>query len=258
MVDIHSHVLHGMDDGAKTFEDSLAMLKLAAESGTTDLVATPHANGEYKYDPKRISGQIETLQKAMKGKLRLYKGCDFHLSYDNIEDAIAHPRKYTINDTHYMLVEFPDMLIFHNTGELFQRLQQAGMTPIITHPERNALLRQRLENIATWVNDGAFVQVTAGSLTGRFGKHALEFSRQLLERDLVHFIASDGHDLVHRPPSMKEARGWLEEKYGDALAEALCVTNPHAVIQGGRISMPVPRKGMQARKWYQIWRTGEN
>ena len=247
-----------MDDGAKTFEDSLAMLKLAAESGTTDLVATPHANGEYDYNPAVITGQIETLQKAMEGALRLYKGCDFHLSYDNIEDAIAHPRKYTINNQRYLLVEFPDMLIFHNTGELFFRLQDAGMTPIITHPERNALLRQRLEDIASWVGEGSYVQVTAGSLLGRFGKRAAEFARLLLDRNLVHFIASDGHDMVHRPPTMKEAHAWLAEKYGADLADALCINNPRAVLEGNRVALPVRRKGMQGRKWYQVFRTGAN
>ena len=247
-----------MDDGAKTFDDSLAMLKLAAESGTTDLVATPHANGEYTYDPAVITGQIAQLQKAMQGSLRLYKGCDFHLSYDNIEDAIANPRKYTINNNKYLLVEFPDMLIFHNTGELFYRLQDAGMTPIITHPERNALLRQRLEDIASWVNEGSYVQVTAGSLLGRFGKRASEFSRQLLDRNLVHFIASDGHDMVHRPPTMKEAHSWLTEKYGAELADALCINNPRAVLDGKRVQLPVPRKGPQSRKWYQLFGVGGN
>jgi len=254
LVDIHSHVLHGMDDGAKTLDDSLAMLQLAVESGTTDLVATPHANGEYKYDPERIAGQIAELQSTVQG-LKLYKGCDFHLSYDNIEDAIAHPRKYTINNNRYLLVEFPEMLIFNNTGELFYRLQDAGMTPIITHPERNELLRQRLEEIATWVRDGSYVQVTAGSLLGRFGRRAAEFSQTLLEQNLVHFIASDGHDLVHRPPSMKEAHVWLAGKYGAELADAVCIHNPKAALEGGRVSLPVPRKGPQSRKWYQMWRS---
>jgi len=129
------------------------------------------------------------------------------------------------------------------------------MVPIITHPERNALLRQRLEEISKWVDGGALVQVTAGSLLGRFGKNAAQFSRMLLDRGLVHFIASDAHDLKHRPPSMREAHQWLVEKHSRAVADALCADNPRAVLTGGRVSMMVPKKSAQSRKWYQVWRS---
>src|ERR1700677_5075797 len=111
-----------MDDGAKTIEDSVAMVRMAADQGTTDLVCTPHANIEYRFDPEVIAERIGQLEAACKGALRLYTGCDFHLSYDNIQDAVVHPHKYTVNQKNYLLVEFSDLLIFKNTAEIFGRL----------------------------------------------------------------------------------------------------------------------------------------
>jgi protein-tyrosine phosphatase len=243
-----------MDDGSKTLEQSIEMLQMAAAAGTTDLVCTPHANTQYKFEPPVIAERIAELRAGIGDLVRLYTGCDFHLSYDNIQDAIAHPAKYTINQNRYLLVEFSDLLIFRNTGEIFGHLQDAGMTPIITHPERNELLQQRIDEIAQWVEAGALVQVTGQSLTGRFGRRAAEFANVLLERRLVHFIASDGHGLKHRPPTMDEAHAWLVKNHGQALADALCTSNPAAVLTGESVSLPDVEDALPARKWYQVWR----
>src|SRR5438105_4044341 len=203
------------------------MVRMAAEHGTTDLVGTPHANLQYKFDPPSIAERRAEIQAACSTRgLRLHTGCDFHLSYDNVQDAVANPRKYTIGQKNYLLVEFSDMLIFRNTSEIFGRLLDGGMIPVITHPERNGLLRQRIEEIAKWVEEGSRVQVTSQSLLGGFGKRALEFSRALLDRNLVHVIASDAHDCVNRPPVLDEAYAWLTRQYDEALARALCVDNP--------------------------------
>ena len=254
MIDIHSHVLFGLDDGAGTLEESLAMVRMAAEHGTTDLVATPHANLMFKFEPERIAERMALLRESSGGVLRLYTGCDFHLSFDNIQDSLEHPRKYTINQQRYLLVEFSELLIFKNTEDIFARLRDAGMTPIVTHPERNGLLRQRVENIARWVDQGARVQVTAQSLTGTFGQRAREFSRELLDRRLVHVVASDGHDCERRPPVMDQARAWLRKEYGDALAEALCITNPGAALSGDAMHLPNADSHYSVRKWYEFWR----
>jgi len=254
LIDIHSHVLFGMDDGARTLEDSLAMVRMAAEHGTTDLVATPHANLEFKFDPDQIAERIAQVREAAGGALRLYTGCDFHLSFDNIQDSIEHPRKYTINQQRYLLVEFSELLIFKNTEDIFARLRDAGMTPIVTHPERNGLLRQRADAIAKWVEQGARVQLTAQSLTGGFGGRAREFSCELLDLRLVHVVASDGHDCERRPPVMDQAHAWLRKKYGDALAEALCVTNPGAALSGDDMHLPDAPAESSVRKWYEFWR----
>ena len=229
------------------------MARMAAEHGTTDLVATPHANIEYRFDPEVIADRIAQIQTAVGNSPRLYTGCDFHLTFDNIQSAIEDPGKYTINHKCYLLVEFSDLMIFHNTAEIFARLGEAGMIPVITHPERNQLLRQRTEQITQWVEAGARVQVTAMSLTGGFGRRARDFSQLLLDRRLVHVIASDGHDCEHRPPVMDKAYTWLSEQYSPELAQALCVDNPGAALTGEPMGLPADEAQPQ-RKWYQIWR----
>lgn len=221
------------------------MLRMATEHGTTDIVLTPHASPQYKFDPDTNRERLAQLQAVAGDGPRLHNGCDFHLTYENIQDAIQNPTKYTIDYKNYLMVEFSDMLIFHNTAEIFARLMDAGMIPVITHPERNPLLRQRIEKLGEWVAAGARLQVTAQSLAGRFGKRAEAFSRELLDRNLVHAIASDAHDCEHRPPRMDEAFKWLRENYSDATATLLCVTNPGAALTGEAMqtaSIPEPSK----------------
>jgi protein-tyrosine phosphatase len=254
LIDIHSHVLFGLDDGARTIEESLAMLRLAAEHGTKAIVATPHSNLQYRFDPALIEERLAQLAEAAGGAVELYSGCDFHLSYENIQDAIENPNKYTINHKNYLLVEFSDLLIFRNTQDIFGRLAGAGMIPIVTHPERNALLRQRVDQIELWVASGAAVQITAQSVTGGFGKRAQDFCRELLDRGLVQFVASDGHDCERRPPRMDLARAWLRGNYGDTVAAALCITNPAAAVIGEPLEPVLTGVDRNSRKWYQFWR----
>ena len=230
------------------------MLRMAAEHGTTAIVGTPHSNLQYRYEPEIIAERRAQLQEALGSSIELLSGCDFHLSYENIQDALENPRKYTINQNNYLLVEFSDLLIFRNTQEIFERLLGSGMTPVITHPERNALLRQRLEQIETWVASGVTVQLTAQSVTGGFGRRAQEFCRQLLDKGLAHFVASDGHDCERRPPRMDLASAWLTENYGALAAETLCVVNPGAAVAGNPLEPPGTEVDPSSRKWYQFWR----
>lgn len=142
MIDIHSHVLWGLDDGARTLEQSEAMLRMAAAHGTTDIVATPHADLQFAFQPDLINERRQELQQRLGETIRIHTGCDFHLKLDNIQDAIAHPTKYSVNGRGWLLVEFSDLMIFPNTEEIFLQLENAGLRIIVTHPERNWLLRQ--------------------------------------------------------------------------------------------------------------------
>ncbi|MEZ5355892.1 MAG: CpsB/CapC family capsule biosynthesis tyrosine phosphatase [Bryobacteraceae bacterium] len=244
-----------MDDGARSFEESLAMVRMAAESGTTDIVATPHANLEYSFDPDLIGERILALEEAIRTAgepgPRIHRGCDFHLAYDNVQDAVAHPGKYTINHGRYLLVEFSNLAIFHTTTEIFDRLLNAGMVPVITHPERNPLLQQRLPQLRQWAEMGVLLQVTAGSLLGSFGSRAREFSETLLAENLVHCIASDAHDTERRTPRLDEAREWIEKRYNAALAQALTAGNPGAMIANE--PLPAPCDPPKPKKWYRFW-----
>lgn len=229
------------------------MLQMAADGGTRGIVATPHADLEYKFQPDLIRERADQLRAALNGRIELWTGCDFHLTYDNIQDAIANPAKYTINQRSYLLVEFSDMLIFQNTADIFARLREAGMVPVVTHPERNALLQQRMPQLKLWVEQGACLQVTAQSFLGRFGKTARAFGIELLNQNLVHFIASDAHDTKHRPPLLREACDFVTQNYSSDLAQALFVDNPAAAVAGAPLP-PQPFTFRSSRKWFQFWR----
>jgi len=254
MIDIHSHILPGLDDGAQTLDDSLAMLRIAVDGGTTDIVATPHANTEFTFDPALVAQKLTELSAAAGQSIRIYSGCDFHLQYENIQDALGNPTKYTINHKNYLLVEFSDLMIFNTTGDIFYQLRSAGMVPVVTHPERNLLLQKRFKDISEWVAEGACLQVTAQSFLGRFGRRAQAFAEKLMNAGLVHFVASDAHGTLDRTPDLREAFDYVSNTYGPKRAELLFMVNPRAALNGERLpEIPTPNAPPR-RKWYQLWR----
>ena len=232
MIDIHHHLLFGLDDGASDVETSLAMVEAAVENGITHIVCTPHANTRWAFDPEVNRQKLEELQGRVNGKVTLGLGCDFHLSYDNIEDALKHRTKYTLNQTQYLLVEFADLMIPSSITDTFYEMKIAGMQPIITHPERNHTIQRHPSRMIDWLREGCLVQVTASSLTGRFGRTAQSMAFSYLDKNWVHFIATDAHNLSSRPPIMSEAYKIVEDKYGKEAAERICVTNPGAAFHG--------------------------
>ncbi len=252
MVDIHSHILPGLDDGAKTLEESVEMLRQAADSGTTDIVATPHANTQFTFEPDLISQKITELQAAAGPLPRIHRGCDFHLTMENIQDALANPAKYAINHKRYLLVEFSDLLIPRTTQDIFDRLLGAGLIPIVTHPERNPLLHTRLDQLQSWVERGSLVQVTAASLLGRFGKTARSVATDLVKRNMVHFLASDAHDTKYRTTDLREAYQCVEKTWSADLAETLFTTAPAAVIAGEEFQLRDPEPLPAKKKWYRL------
>ncbi len=247
MIDIHAHILPGLDDGPATLGESLAMLRIARETGTTDIVATPHASLEYRFDPPLVVRKAAELRSAAGDLPRIHTGCDLHLSFENIQDALANPALYTINQRGYLLVEFSDLAIVNRIEQVIARMREAGMTPVITHPERNWLLQQRLERLQEWVSLGCTLQVTAQSLSGRFGREAAMFARELLDRNLVHFIASDAHDPEDRTPRLDVAWRWVARRYGAERADALLIANPKAALSGDPVQ--TPPAGRRRRLW---------
>ncbi|RXH56306.1 tyrosine-protein phosphatase [Granulicella sibirica] len=216
-------------------ETSVAMAKMAAADGITHIACSPHANGKYSYDLARN----EELANDLRGRLAragvaltIGVGCDFHLSYDNIQAALADTKKYTINGHGYLLVELPDYGLPRGLTETFYQLRLAGMTPILTHPERNPTLQQEMDRIVDWLRGGLLVQVTTNSVTGGMGRKAERAAHDLLAKKWVHFLATDAHNTTSRPPKMSEARRMVEKKYGVEYAQALCVDNPLAVFEG--------------------------
>lgn len=229
-VDIHCHILPGLDDGAPSLDVSLGMAKMAVQDGTTHLVATPHANFQFRYDPPRIAQLRQELQAAIGEELELLIGCDFHLSYENVQDALTNPRKYSINGGRYLLVEFAEMFNMDVMETVLQQLLGEGLIPVLTHPERNPVFQQHPELAARYVRLGCIVQVTASSLTGDFGKQAARSGIDLLDRELIHVLASDGHSTRHRLPCLAAAAEFVAERKGETVARALVSDNPGAII----------------------------
>ena len=236
MIDIHHHLLFGLDDGPRDIEMSLAMLEMAHADGITHIVCTPHANHTWGYQPEenaaRLAQITQDITQDSKAGITLGLGCDFHLSYDNIQDALANPHRYTLNGKNYLLVEFADFTIPQTISQTFYEMLLAGIVPIITHPERNPILGKEPQRLAEWIRQGCLVQVTAGSVMGRFGKQSQRVAEQLLQDRWVHFLATDAHDTVRRPPLLREAYNVVARNYGSDYAERLCVTNPHAAFHG--------------------------
>lgn len=224
-------------------ETSLSMAEMAIRDGITHLACTPHANSEYPFLPEENAIRLASLQDRLGDRIHLGLGCDFHLSYDNILSALDHPTRYSINGKKYLLVEFPDFGIPRNISDSFHEMMLAGMVPILTHPERNLTLMQQPEKLAEWIRMGCLVQVTAGSLLGRFGKGPQRIAQQLVASRWVHVIATDAHNTTSRPPVLSEAYTYLAGKHGTDEAERLCVANPRSIFEGEDLAaQPTPDK----------------
>jgi protein-tyrosine phosphatase len=208
------------------------MCEMARADGVEHIVATPHANDKYRYDRKALAKLLEELSRRVGGSPKLSLGCDFHLSYENLVDALAHPAQYAIEGTKYLLVELSDFSVPPSVSDNLRRLLAAGMVPIVTHPERNPVLQRTPQRVVEWAEEGCLVQVTANSLTGRWGQQALKTEEWLMKREAVHVLASDAHGLDSRPPILSKARQAAVEMLGEAVANALVRENPAAIVAG--------------------------
>lgn len=217
MIDIHSHILPGIDDGAKSNMDSLIMAQAAVEEGITTIVATPHhRNGQFDNEGENIFKWVELLNELIKDEgipLTILPGQETRINGDMImelEEGIILP----INQTKYVFVELPTAHVPRYTSQMLFDIQVAGYIPIIVHPERNQELLEHPNRLYEFVKKGALTQVTAGSLVGKFGKDIQKFSNQLIESNLTHFIASDAHNTTSRNFFMAEAFATIEKEYG--------------------------------------------
>lgn len=254
MFDVHYHLIFGVDDGPKTIEDSLALAEASIAEGVTHVVATPHANGSYPYQPEVNRERLAILNQRLEGRLTLALGCDFNLSYENLMDLESHPDRYTINSKKYLLVEFADYAIPRSIADIFFRIRSMGIVPIITHPERNPMLLADPAKMKEWIATGCLIQITAGSLHGRFGSRSKAMAMQLVRKNMAHLVASDAHSADWRPPAMRRAYECLREEFGEGTAQRLCVLNPRAVFYGEELDSGAeeeyysqPKRGFFAR-----------
>ena len=230
MIDIHCHILPEVDDGPKSWEIAEAMCRMAVQDGIQHIVATPHSNDRYFYDREYLSTLLQTLQQRIGPQPALSLGCDFHLSYDNMQCAIRTPEQFCIGGSHYLLVEFSNFSISPQVDDWFTQVHQRGIIPIITHPERNPILQENPQRVLKWIELGCAVQVTASVFTGLWGPRPRQIADWLLKEKAVHFLSTDAHDAKRRVPILSEARKVIAKEFGEELAQSLVEDNPRAVV----------------------------
>jgi protein-tyrosine phosphatase len=234
MIDIHSHILAGFDDGASSLEESIEMCRIAKADGIETIVATPHIlKGNYRNeDPQLILEKIEELKAKSPDGIEILPGSDVHFQHDIIHRLIDQRSIISINNKCYLLIEFPFNLIPVGTKEVFRQLLSNGYKPIITHPERNLEFIQSPKLLFELIQEGALAQITAMSIIGEFGSITKKASHHFLKHNLVHVIASDAHDASWRTPTLKEAVTAAAEIIGPEKAKAMVEDNPRSILKG--------------------------
>lgn len=235
MVDIHCHLLPGVDDGSQDWDTTVAMCRLASEDGITHIVATPHANERYPYNRDVHLRTIDELRKRVPG-MSFSLGCDFSCSYENIQHALTYPEYYAIGSTNYLLLEFGQFSTIHQMSDIVRRFAQTGYHSIITHPERLQVAAGTPDFGNELVNAGGYIQITANSLTGFWGPHIQKASEQLVKDRLVSIIASDAHGTGRRLPNLSKAWQAAAKLIGVESATRLVLDNPQAVVSNIRLA----------------------
>jgi protein-tyrosine phosphatase len=208
------------------------MAETAIADGITHLVATPHSSDRYLFDFAQVRQLRDELQAQIGTRLKIATGCDFHLDPENLSALRRDPACYCINQHDYLLLEFNEISIPPSMDQTLHEIQLSGLRPIITHPERNAILRARPERLRHWVKRGCFAQVTGGALTGVFGPIAQKIAMDWIREGLIHFVASDAHNTRTRPLRLQPAFDVVVDQFGEEKARALFAENPLAAFEG--------------------------
>ncbi len=236
MIDIHSHILPGLDDGARDLYQALAASYLAAEDGIRGIVCTPHwVKGKCENTRPEVMHALEKLKQGLDGQaipLDLYPGTELHVD-EGMIPGILRGELLTLNDTgRYALLELPVATVPPFLEELLDRMRAEGIEPIIAHPERNLVFLRRPEQLFDLIEAGALAQLTAASLVGHFGERIRLFSVLMLEHGLAHVLATDCHGPQMRSPNLSEARKVAEAVVGVEQARILVSDNPRMIVAG--------------------------
>ena len=226
MIDIHCHILPGIDDGADRLQTSLTMATMAAQDGITTIIATPHTDG-VTVNKRVVQQSVDQLNTELANH-----GIDLKVAggYEIPAELVCDLQSHTIADSCYILVEFPHQYLPEDAVETLYTLVQAGRKPIIAHPERNGSVLRNPELLRDLVAVGSMVQLTAASVTGDFGPDIQRCANYLLRNRLVHFLATDSHSPTFRKPVLSPARKAAARLIGREQADRLVIDNPQAIL----------------------------
>lgn len=233
MIDIHHHVLPGVDDGPRELSEAAEMCALAAEEGIETIVATPHVlRGRWPaFSRRELESRLAELRARAGASPQLLLGSEYFFGHDMTEILREGVSVHPLAAGKYVLLELPANSVPPMFNQPLYRAQLEGWQPILAHPERNLVFQTNPDLLAALIGHGLRVQVTAGSLTGAFGSQARAAAETFLRRKLVHFIATDAHNMDKRPPRVKDAIEELTSIAGETVAHALLDANPRAVIE---------------------------
>jgi len=245
LIDLHCHILPGIDDGAQTIDDSIELAKAAVDEGITHILATPHHRSHSWINEKhKVQTLVDEVQNEIDQQdipLTLFPGQEVRIHGDILENIDKNEIQLIDEQEQYVLIEFPTSTVPTYTERLFFDMQSNGITPIIVHPERNHAIAEEPDILKNLVEKGALAQLTAVSYTGGLGNKIQKLSKQLIDAKLVHFIASDAHNTSSRPFYMKEAMNLLEKEYGKTkVSEYHEVTRQ--LVNGDVVITPTPEK----------------
>lgn len=236
MIDIHCHILPGVDDGAASLDQALQMAAMAAAGGTSDLILTPHCNcpgfGGNFPDPKLLH-QFRALRQAVRSAklpVRIHAGAELFCS-NRVLDIVREKKVLTLAGSRYLLMEFPFDLDGAAISETFSAFSRLGVVPVAAHPERYDAVQQSPDLLADWFRQGWGIQLNKDSLLGRLGHGAHDTALWALEHGFVHVVASDAHGTRARTPDLQEAFQFIASRYSPDYASLLLEENPRHILQ---------------------------
>jgi len=253
MIDLHCHVLPGLDDGARLLEETLDMARTAVANNIDTIVATPHSlNGFFVNSWENVVSLTSTVQKAFDAEdiaITLYPAMEAQVCPE-LFDALEKGQAATINDnSRYMLLEFPPFSMPPGSMEFVFKLKLQGITPVIAHPERNLILQNDLKQLYDLVKMGALCQLTALSVTGYLGPSVQKSSEQMIKTGLAHVIATDAHSDDERIAALASAVDMAAEILQDySRAEKMVTTTPAAIVAGEDVDVDEPV--LDKKKWW--------
>jgi len=236
MIDLHTHFLHGIDDGASSLTESLNLARFAVKDGIRACAVTPHIHhGRYHNAKSSIALHVKAFKQALATAsipLDVHIGAEVRIGYEAFEQVLKGevPFLGQVNGCHILLLELPHDQVPVGTLQFVNKLLELNIRPLIAHPERNKGILADPERVRPLVDAGCWLQVTAGSITGDFGEAARKLAHQLLDNDMVYVVASDAHNLTSRPPCLSRARATVAQKWDESLAQLLFSTRPARIL----------------------------
>jgi protein-tyrosine phosphatase len=253
MIDLHCHILPGVDDGADSESEALEMARIARAEDITTIVATPHFfRDDLPACPLRdVESRVNDLERSLREHhvpIRILPGAEISIRHNLMEEIRTRRHGLAINGGSYLFLELSGSHIFAGVKSLLFELMCEGFTPIIAHPERNSVFKRNPDLLYDFVRMGALAQANSGSFMGLYGTRTAETVRRLLEWNLIHFIASDGHGSRSIPPRLLDAVGRAGEVVGTERARALVCENPQAVLESREVPFYFPPVSPSSKK----------